>query len=280
MASFFLEDGGKTAPYGCKGQPIPLQADVFYHLRLWHRYAIWSRSMLLPYAKYNCFSLSAPFFLLSLRCYTHADQTACGKDQAQGRNPEVGVITCFRVAYRWGILRQLLVGHFLDDFDYRGFVIYIGECHFMLCFVQLVAFRCFGLNQIISGCLVKFTILIRSDCKQSAGCMAVFVGGQCFYHFAISIPQFKFCTFQCSSGILVRFLNNQTSLCDIIFHRYFLDLCGVCYLKGDALRSGISIVRLGLCQGVRFSYNQFFDDMRLLGGCPFLNNSLVFIGQL
>ena len=237
----------------------------------------------------------------------------------------------------------------------------------MLGLIQLISFRCFGLNQIISGCLIKFAILISSDCKQSAGCMTVFISGQGFYHFAIGIPQFKFRTFQCSSGILVRFLNDQTSLCGIIFHGYLLDLCGVCHLEGDlfrnditvwsllffqgvftdwkffdimrlftgspgfydiaificdgqfgsfdliisgnirfadlhfghiifhylfldlcsilhgecdAFRSGISIGRLGFCQGVRFSYNQFFDDVRLLGGCPFLNNSPVFIRQL
>ena len=39
-----------------------------------------AHTIALPYAKYNCFSLSAPFFLLSSGCHTHADQTACGKD--------------------------------------------------------------------------------------------------------------------------------------------------------------------------------------------------------
>ena len=233
--------------------------------------------------------------------------------------------------------------------------------------IQLIALRCFGLNQIIGGCLIKFAVLISSDCKQSAGCMAVFISGQGFYHFAIRIPQFKFCIFQCCSGILICFLNDQTSLCGVIFHGYLLDLCGICHLEGDllcnditvwsllffqgvftnrkffdimrlftgspgfydvaificdgqfgsfdliisgnirfadlhfghiifhylfldlysilhgecdAFRSGISIGRLGFCQGVRFSYNQFFDDVRLLGGCPFLNNSPVFIRQL
>ena len=237
----------------------------------------------------------------------------------------------------------------------------------MLCFVQLVSFRCFGLNQIVSSCFVKFAVLISSDCKQSAGCMAVFISGQSFYHFVIGIPQFKFRIFQCSSGILICFLNDQASLCGTIFHGYLLDLCGICHFKCDlfrnnitvwsllffqgvftdrkffdimrlfsgspalydvaificdgqfgafdliisgnirfadlhfghvifhhlfldlcgifhgecdTFRSGISIGRLGFCQGVRFSYNQFFDDVRLLGGGPFLNNSPVFIGQL
>ena len=43
--------------------------------------------------------------------------------------------------------------------------------------IQLIALRCFGLNQIIGGCLIKFAVLISSDCKQSAGCMAVFISG-------------------------------------------------------------------------------------------------------
>ena len=66
----------------------------------------------------------------------------------------------------------------------------------------------------------------------------------------------------------------------IIFHYLFLDLYSILHGECDAFRSGISIGRLGFCQGVRFSYNQFFDDVRLLGGCPFLNNSPVFIRQL
>ena len=139
MASLFREDGGKTASCGCKGQSIPLQADGFYHLRLWHRYAIWSRSMLLPYAKYNCFSYLPPFFFFLL------DATLIPI-----RPPAE------RIRHRAGIQRLVsspVFGLLADGVSSGSFsfvtfwmtsitgvfVIYIGKCHLMFDLIQLIA---------------------------------------------------------------------------------------------------------------------------------------------
>ena len=97
--------------------------------------------------------------------------------------------------------------------------------------------------------------------------MAVFISGQGFYHFAIRIPQFKFCIFQCCSGILICFLNDQASLCGVIFHGYLLDLCGICHLEGDLFRNDITVWSLLFFQGV-FTDWKFFDIMRLFTGSP------------
>ena len=106
--------------------------------------------------------------------------------------------------------------------------------------------------------------------------MAVFIGGRCFYHFAIGIPQFKFCPFQCGSGFLIRFLNNQTSLCSIVFHGYLLDLCGVCHLEGDLFRYDITVWSLLFFQGV-FANWKFFDIVRLFSGSPAHYNLAILI---
>ena len=106
--------------------------------------------------------------------------------------------------------------------------------------------------------------------------MAKNISGQGFYHFAIRIPQFKFCIFQCCSGILICLLNDQASLCGVIIHGYLLDLCCICHLEGDLLCNHITVWSLLFFQGV-FTNRKFFDIMRLFTGSPGFYDVAIFI---
>ena len=108
--------------------------------------------------------------------------------------------------------------------------------------------------------------------------MWLFTGSPAFYDVAIFICDSQFGSFKLIISGNVRLADLY--LGHVIFHHLFLDLRGIFHGECDAFRSGISIGRLGLCQGIGFSYDQFLDDVRLLSGCPFLNYRPVFIGQL